>query len=113
MTTTLKTPAGDVTHSITVEDVKRLWVEIQTRPGLSPVDAYKGLKAEVKASLNIACPHQPPEAVTDAHRIQSDIERKKDPYHTDAHHWLQKKHSMALWAETDRLVAAAGIVGGA
>jgi hypothetical protein len=25
----------------------------------------------------------------------------------DAHHWVQKRHGMALWVETDRLIASA------
>ena len=110
--TSVKTPAGDVQHPLTTEDVRKLWAQVQAR-GLSAEDARKGLKAEVKAALNIACPHPPPEAVTDAHRIASDLARRADPYHTDAHHWLQKQHGLALWAEAERLIAAAGIGGGA
>jgi len=132
--TTVKTPAGDVSHNMTVEDVRALYKTIRDRlataeppatvgpkfagrsalvePELSRC-AMQGLKAEIKAALNVACPAPDPDAVTDAHRIQSDKDRAKDPYHSDAHHWIQKKHSMALWAETERLIAAAGIVGGA
>lgn len=98
-------------------------------------DAFKGLRTEVNAALQLKNPpphtHDPKDAVgrltpeardalhdasrqgvSDVHRILSDHARQLDPNHSDAHHFVQKLQGMALWKETDRLIAEAGIVGG-
>jgi hypothetical protein len=50
--------------------------------------------------------------VTEAEMVESERARSGvDSTHKDAHHFVQKKHGMALWAETDRLVGT--VLGGA
>jgi hypothetical protein len=80
-------------------------------PHLPPQTSTQGLKrrtafthsemAEIRA-------HQTGQ-VTDAEVMASEKARVKDPSHTDAHHYVQKEHGKALWAEADRLILAAGI----
>lgn len=46
---------------------------------------------------------------TDAEVIASERARARDPGHRDAHHYVQKKHQMDLWAKTDLLLKEAGV----
>jgi len=42
--------------------------------------------------------------VTDAEHLEFSKTRSAHPYIVDAHHYVQWKHGIALWAETDRLM---------
>lgn len=46
---------------------------------------------------------------TDAECLASERARAKDPGHVDAHHFVQKRHQMDLWAKTDQLLKEAGV----
>jgi hypothetical protein len=108
MTTTVQTPAGAISHEVTVADVLAIHKEAVERYGAGR-DALQGTRSKLSELLQSQCPPPGPELVTDAHRIAADKAKKADPNHTDAHHWLQKQHGMALWRENDRLILAAGV----
>jgi hypothetical protein len=48
--------------------------------------------------------------ISDAHHIEFSKIRGEHPYILDGHHYVQWKHGKTLWEETDRLLAAVGIV---
>lgn len=132
MSISIATPAGGVTHELTIDDVSRIHAGCIAR-GRTSIEAFQGTRTELHENLQASCPFplssKPEEMnnrvvtpeerdslvaaqrdmVSDEHRIASDRARAKDPTHVDAHHWLQKEHGKALWAEADRLLALAGV----
>jgi hypothetical protein len=105
--TTLNTPAGPVTCTATVDDVKKIYAECRERFGAE--HALQGTRAQMSELVQALCPPPTEEDVTDAHVLAAAKARKTDP-HVDTLHWLQKRHGAALWAEVDRLIAASGVV---
>ena len=123
-------------HTVTTDFVKATYARLASR---GPKDAFMGLRTEVHEALQAQLPppysdhpaHLPKEdgrkftaaeqaeihefmrsSVTDAEIIAFDRARAKDRDHRltqDAHHFVQKEHGKALWAEADRLIKAAGI----
>lgn len=98
----------------------------------SPEDAFKALRTEVHAALQLEKPFpyskRPEhlnvermlthaevreihlhmrEKVTEKEYIASEKARAKGGDHRDAHHHVQKLHGIALWEEADKLVASA------
>lgn len=94
--------------SLTADEIKTLRDELVAR-GRVGHEVTMGLRTEVHARLQLAAPFPTPADVTDDHRIAADHAKQSDPQIKDALHWLQKQHGMALWKETDRLIAAAGV----
>ena len=122
---------GESLARITVQEVRDLFAAEVGKYGPGRV-ALQGLRTEVSAALQLKnpAPHRiDPElakgpitkmerdslhlqaraTVSDAHRLLSDHARQLDPHHSDAHHFVQKLHAMAIWREVDRIIAEAGI----
>jgi hypothetical protein len=118
---------------LTVDEVRAIYAAEVEKYGAGR-DAARGTRVEVSAALQQRNPppfsHDVKRAsgaltateraelhdevrvqVSDAHRILSDHARVLDPNHTDAHHFVQKLHGIALWREVDRAIAEAGIGG--
>jgi hypothetical protein len=108
MSATFSTVLGPQSHQVSVEKVRALH-SVHLTKFAKDGDPLKATRTEVHALLQLDCPFPGEECVTDEHRVRCDVERAMDPNHTSAHHWLQKNHGKALWAETDRLVAEAGV----
>jgi len=94
--------------TIGVADVIRLRDDLVAR-GRTGTEVLMGLRSELYGLLELESPLPPPEAVTDAHRIEADHARAKDPHFTSAHHYIQKLHATGLWQRVDQLVAEAGV----
>lgn len=110
MSGVVKTVLGEHPHKVSVDQVRAIHAAQAARFASVPdANVMTATRTEVHAALQLECPFPPPEAVTDEHRVRSDVERAMDPNHTSAHHWLQKRHGQALWAETERLIAEAGV----
>jgi hypothetical protein len=126
-------------HTVTAADVKRIHAANVAR-GKTPAEARQGARTEVHELLQAQLPVPYPlpartktfaaadtaardadlanrtkamqSQVTDAEILASERARGgADATHRDAHHWVQKQHGIALWQETDRLIAEA--LGGA
>jgi hypothetical protein len=121
-----------VAHTLTIDEVKAIHEDSLKR---YPKTAAKSTRTEVHAELQLRNPppysdnppHLPKEQgaftkeeraeiqdfqrqqPTDAECIDFARNRAKQTHIVDAHHWVQMKHGMALWEETDRLLEMAGI----
>jgi hypothetical protein len=89
--------------------------ELQTRnpPPLSdfPKHVEKDRRAPVDANERVQIQRHQRAQVTDAQHIAFSKIRAEHPYILDGHHYVQWEHGKALWTETDKLLAAAGIGG--
>jgi hypothetical protein len=116
-------------HSVTPDRVRELHKAHLAR--YSPADARQATRTEVHALLQLECPppyhdrpaHLPQDGLlshaqtreyrdhqrsqpTDQECLDFARARSKDPCVEDPHHHAQKRHGIALWRETDRLISA-------
>ena len=132
-------------HTVTAEDVKRIYTEEQSTVVMvdkargtvlkTPAEAFHGTRTRVHELLQnqLPLPYQLPppsrvfhngeweerdadtaarkvalaKSIPDELLIESEKARSQpNGQHQDAVHYVQKKHGIALWEETDRLVSA-------
>ena len=95
-------------HSLGRNDVLKLRDELVAR-GRVGAEIRQGVRTELSGLLELACPLPAESDVRVEHHAEADAFKRTDPNHTTTHHYIQKRHAMAIWAEVDRLVAEAGL----